>query len=68
MEPTVDNQPASDTKAATWMGTLNNPPKDADAVLKDLYETGKFRYVCGQLEQGENGTLHIQFYVNSLSK
>jgi len=70
MQPTVDNtvETKSDSKAATWMGTLNNPPKHAQEILRDLYTTEKFRYVCGQLEMGDNRTPHVQFYVNSLSK
>lgn len=32
--------------------------------LRQAYEELKARYVCGQLEKGESGTPHIQFYVN----
>lgn len=46
------------------MGTLNNPEIEARQFLANLYETGKCVYVCGQLEKGEDGTPHIQYYVN----
>lgn len=44
-----------------WFGTLNNPeePDNAQAWLKALHEKNNADYVCGQLEKGENGTIHI---------
>lgn len=39
-----------------WMLTWNNPPEDWKSALLTL----KADYVLGQLERGENGTVHIQ--------
>lgn len=56
----------SKTTAAScnWFGTLNNPEGDPEALLKSIHEAAKAVYTCGQLEMGESGTLHLQFYVN----
>jgi len=45
------------------MGVLNNPTISGDNVLKNIFDTGKVKYTCGQLEKGEQGTIHVQFYV-----
>jgi hypothetical protein len=49
-------------KARTWLGTLNNPDVDPSDYLSAWAD--KARYVCGQLEEGKEGTRHIQFYLN----
>lgn len=50
-------------KATSWMGTCNNPEVPAEEYLKTMFASGKLKYVCGQLEKGEEGTEHVQFYV-----
>lgn len=54
----------------TWLGTENNPdePENTQQWLRRLHEATGARYVCGQLERGENGTLHVQFYINFSGK
>lgn len=39
-----------------WLITYNNPPEDWKSALKSL----ESKWAIGQLEQGENGTKHIQ--------
>ena len=56
--------------SCNWMGTLNNPlthypmVDSAEHVLRMLHETKNATFTCGQLERGENGTEHLQFYIN----
>ena len=33
-------------------------------MLAKFHEDAKATFTCGQLERGENGTDHIQFYIN----
>lgn len=47
-------------RSRIWLCTLNNPSES----LKDLFELFKPLYMCGQLEKGESGTLHFQFYLH----
>jgi hypothetical protein len=49
-------------RARNWLGTLNNPAVDPEEYL--LQWADKAVYVCGQLEEGKEGTRHIQFFVN----
>lgn len=44
-------------KSKWWFFTWNNPRGDWKQIIKDFSPT----YACGQLEQGEQGTTHIQF-------
>lgn len=46
----------------TWLMTTNNPAVETEPYLKAMYETLGAGYVCGQLEQGAEGTRHIQWY------
>lgn len=50
--------------ARTWLITRNNPEIPAQDYLKDLYEKTGAIFVAGQLERGEEGTPHIQAYMN----
>ena len=50
------------TCSRNWLGTLNNPDVDPEEYLLSFAQ--RATYVCGQLEEGEQGTRHIQFYVN----
>lgn len=47
-------------KHRMWLCTLNNPTEK----LSDLFDLFKPQYLCGQLEKGENGTPHFQFYLH----
>ncbi len=49
--------------ALDWLFTINNPQR-AEDVINDLFTSGYYHYIIGQLEVGENGTPHIQgFFV-----
>lgn len=48
-----------DIKYRTWLCTLNNPDQIS---LEDIHKVLLADYTVGQLEKGENGTLHFQFY------
>lgn len=51
--------------ARSWLGTLNHPEaQDIREWLEKFYTDSKAVYLNGQLERGENGTPHIQFYLN----
>jgi len=50
--------------ATNWLGTLNNPDVVPHEFLEEIYTRLKANYVCGQLEKGQEGTVHIQFFVN----
>lgn len=51
-------------KSCNWFGTHNNPEMPTDEWLRTLKEQKGVRYVLGQLEQGQEGTRHIQFVIN----
>lgn len=44
--------------------TLNNPTDGPADYLSAIHEKLKAVYTCGQLEKGEQGTPHIQFFMN----
>lgn len=50
--------------SVNWLGTLNNPTEVPHEFLERIYTGLKAKYVCGQFEKGEEGTPHIQFFVN----
>lgn len=52
-------------RSRCWIGTYNNPPMWQDDLLKF---TTIATYVCGQLEKGKEGTLHLQFAVYAKNK
>ncbi len=46
-------------RSVNWLGTLNNPDTTVcEAYLKAWKDSGA-TYVNGQLEKGEEGTVHI---------
>ncbi len=52
----------------TFIGTLNNPSEHYPDITPDEYlQAWRTRagaeYVTGQLEKGQEGTVHIQFFV-----
>lgn len=49
-------------QARSWIMTLNNPKQDPEEYLSAFHKGTKAQYVCGQLEKGEKGTPHIQFF------
>lgn len=54
----------STQKSNSWLGTLNNPDlSDIELYLKQWFDTGAV-YVNGQLEKGDEGTVHVQFFLN----
>lgn len=50
--------------ARNYLFTLNNPKEFSEEYLRSFYEKSKARYLCGQLEKGEEGTPHLQFFAN----
>jgi len=47
-----------------WIGTLNNPEiVFAEEYLEAWKAKPDCAYVTGQFEKGENGTEHIQFFL-----
>lgn len=52
-------------KGRNWIGTLNNPVTTGEAYLERISQSKGVQYVTGQLERGEEGTPHIQFFVNT---
>lgn len=51
-------------QARNFLGTLNNPEVDPRDFLEKWVTQAKAKYVCGQLEKGEEGTVHIQYFLN----
>lgn len=46
--------------SVNWLCTLNNPDVvEVEAYLREWHKTGKAAYVCGQLEKGAEGTVHV---------
>jgi hypothetical protein len=65
LEREVDSKMAKVARA--YLITLNNPehPDLSQQWIEGLFtRVNKVAYVNGQLERGENGTLHIQAYVH----
>lgn len=52
------------TKARMWICTLNNPKVDTAEYLEGWSKVPGVAYVTGQLEKGEEGTPHIQYYLH----
>lgn len=53
----------SNNKHRGWILTINNPTEDEQRIAQVLGGEKNLQYACGELERGENGTLHIQAYV-----
>lgn len=51
-------------KARIWLCTYNNPKVEPEEYLRCWHTIAGARYVCGQVEKGEAGTPHIQYYLN----
>lgn len=50
--------------STNWLCTLNNPDVTPHELLEEYYTKLKAVYVCGQLEKGKEGTIHLQFFIN----
>lgn len=55
--------PNNPNPARTWCGTLNNPDNLEDSDLVAAFLPLGFKYLVAQLEVGDSGTPHLQFYV-----
>lgn len=53
----------SKCRPSRWTFTWNNPPNAYGSLLGNLVDSKIAKYVCGQLEQGKNGTNHFQGYI-----
>lgn len=51
------------TEARSWCFTLNNPT-EAEVLVPQSWETDRYKYLVYQLEQGEQGTRHLQGYIS----
>ena len=56
---------ASNPKARNWMGTMNGIDErfDGEAYLRTMVERGLVKFAVGQLEKGETGNVHLQYYI-----
>lgn len=48
----------------SWLCTWNNPVGLTEAILERVYRDTNADYLVGQLEQGTEGTVHLQFFVH----
>lgn len=63
MESSTGKTGITEGKSNNWFGTLNNPAGNPEDVLKAMFESGKATYAKGQMEKGESGTEHLQFWL-----
>lgn len=61
----TDTNTTGGTKGRNWSITINNPTQDDYAQIEVLKSKGWVKEWKGQLEQGENGTPHIQAYLKT---
>ena len=47
------------------MGTMNGIDEsfDGEGYLRSLVEIGLVKFAAGQLERGESGNIHLQYYI-----
>lgn len=48
-----------------WLTTINNPDTSVESheeIVMRVAKHPQFKYVCGQLEKGESGTVHLQIF------
>lgn len=61
----AEAQVAEHRRFRSWFGTLNNPHlygcEDPEGDFRELCLAARVEYACYCLEEGENGTPHIQF-------
>ena len=51
------------TKSRGWLLTINNPTEDELKISEVLGREPRLQYACGQCEVGDEGTTHIQAYI-----
>ncbi len=56
------------TQTRMCIGTLNNPTVDTQEYLEKWSKIPGVVFVTGQLEKGEEGTPHIQYFVQTDSQ
>ena len=54
---------STQSRSTTWCFTLNNPTED-EVLLPQSWDPETYKYLVYQLEQGENGTPHLQGYIS----
>lgn len=54
--------------ARNFLVTKNNPECIPAEYLENMYKATKATYLCGQVEKGKEGTVHLQFFLNFKSK
>jgi len=55
--------------STNWLCTLNNPDTaTTESYLKSWKDYKHCNYVTGQVEQGDKGTVHIQYFLNFSQK
>lgn len=54
--------------ARSFICTLNNPTEFGQEYLEKMFAELKAVYICGQLEKGKEGTLHLQFFIHLKEK
>lgn len=52
------------TQGRNWLCTLNNPTEFGKDYLEQWSKVPGVLYVTGQLEKGEEGTPHLQYFVH----
>lgn len=58
----------NNSRLRNWCITLNNPTEEEITSMRSCLAThSQFRYMVYQIESGENGTRHIQAYLELLS-
>lgn len=60
-------------QARMWIGTYNAKstgikPEVAEEYLRRWHEVGEAHFVTGQIESGQKGTQHIQFFLHMKKK
>ena len=60
-----DNETKTPGSGRNWLCTLNNPDTAlAEEYLRKWKESHKCTFVTGQVEKGEQGTVHLQYFLN----
>lgn len=58
------SSPPTRKKTRAWTLTINNPTKEEEQIIDNLFDDDKVVDLVGQYERGESGTLHIQLLIN----
>jgi len=61
----VDEEPKTNRRYCMWIGTLNNPEiVFVEEYLEAWSKRPKCSFVTGQMERGEKGTEHLQYFLH----